>query len=384
MRVHSKLIKLMPIFLLVNLICGCWDIKEIESINYVTGIGIDYVDQHFVLYAQMIDFTNVAKTETGKSDKPAQVWIGKTKGKTLKQAMNRLYSSMQGRTSWSHISCIIMSENALRTDFLTSTDAIGRYQEIRLTPWIFGTKEPLDQILTTPAFFNVSPLNTVSHEPVEDYKQRSYIAPTQFVKLTAQLTEPATTILLPSLSINRSTWKKNEQKEPKLFVDGAYAMSEGKLIGLLNNKKLTGLRWVEQKTKESFLAITKNGEDAAVLSLEHPKVRKSMKIVNGKPKFQLHIKLNGNVNEVYKEVTREELEKIAAEVVRTEVVTTFQNGLKINSDPYRLEHLLFKHKTGVWKRLKSSGDSLLNEHSLDSVTVKINLDHFGLKILPLK
>jgi Ger(x)C family germination protein len=332
----------------------------------------------------LLDFTSVARTEAGKSDKPAQIWIGKAKGKTLKLAMNSLNASSQERMSWSHLSTIILSDNALKAGILTSTDIIGRYQEIRPIPWIFGTKVPIDQLLVTSAFFNASPLITISHDPLEDYKQRSYIVPTRFFGFIMQFTEPATTILLPSLSIDSSTWKKNKKEDPKMFVDGAFAMSDGKHISFLSNKKLLGLRWTEEKTKSSPVVITKNGEDAAVLSLEHPKVRKSVRIVNGIPKYQLHIKLSGNVTEVLKEMTKDEIEKKATEVVRTEILTTYQDGLKMKSDLFSLEHLLFKHETRVWKKLKQSGQSMLDENSLDSVSVEIYLDHIGMKFLPLE
>jgi len=384
LRSYIQHVKLTCVFLILVLICGCWDIKEIENINYVTAIGIDYTDQQFVLYAQMLDFSAVAKTESAKSDKRSQVWIGKAKGKTLNLAMNDLYATAQERTSWSHVSSIIVSERALESGILKTDDLIGRYWEIRLTPWIFGTKEKIEQLLAIQAFFNLSQRNTLSHEPIETYDQRSYLVPIRFLKFMSQSSEPGTTVLLPSLAINSTTWTKNEKKDSKMFVDGAFVLSDGKLRGLLNNQKILGLRWVERKTWRSPVAITIHGKDAAVVSLGHPRVRKYVTLSNGKPKYHLHIKLSGNVTEILREISRREIEEKAAEVVRNEILNTYRNGLKINADLFSLEHLLFKHHTRTWKEIKRSGLHMIDENSIPTVKVEIKLDHVGMKTFPLK
>ncbi|MGM1044547.1 MAG: Ger(x)C family spore germination protein [Bacillota bacterium] len=384
MRVYLRLIKITSALMLLNLLCGCWDIKEVQDVNYITALGIDYEDGNFIVYTQMLDFSYVAKAETGKSDKPAQVWTGKTSGKTLNLAISQIFNSAQERTVWSHISCIIMSENYLKTDILKNNDTINRYQEVRWTPWVFGTKESIERLLTTTAFFNLSPLKTLLHEPSQEYKQKSQIAPIRFFNFISQLTEPATTAILPNLAIDSSTWKLNEKKDPKLIIDGGYAMSEGKYNGLLNDKELSGLRWLQEEMRRSPIAVKKDGVYTAFVYLEDPKIRRSLKMVHGVPRYQVHIEFRANVTEALAEITETEIEKMAAEVIKQEILDTYNNGLKIKSDIYSLKHLLFKQKTGIWKKLQQSGDDLLDENSLDLVTVKVNLEYVGMTKLPKK
>ncbi|UNK20978.1 Ger(x)C family spore germination protein [Paenibacillus sp. N3/727] len=385
MRVYLRLIKITVALLLLNLLSGCWDIKEIQDVNYITALGIDYEDGNFIIYTQMLDFSYVAKAETGKSDKPAQVWTGKTTGKTLNMAISQVFNSAQERTVWSHISCIIMSENYLKTDIVKNTDTLNRYQEVRWTPWVFGTKESIERLLTTTAFFNLSPLKTLLHEPLQEYKQKSYIVPVRYFDFVAQLTEPATTALLPNLTIDSSTWKLNKKNDPKLIIDGAYALSsEGKYNGLLKNNELSGLRWLQEETRRSSINVKKDGVHAAFVYLEDPKIRRSLKMVHGVPRYQVHIESRANVTEALTEITETEIEKLAAEVIKQEILDTYNNGLKIKSDVYSLEHLLFKQKTGIWKQLQQSSDDLLDENSLDFVTVKVNIEFVGMMKLPKK
>lgn len=48
------------------LLTGCWDIREVQDINYISAIGVDYKDGEYIIYAQMLDFSSVAKQEGGE------------------------------------------------------------------------------------------------------------------------------------------------------------------------------------------------------------------------------------------------------------------------------------------------------------------------------
>lgn len=351
--------------------------------NYITAIGIDQEDGDFVVYTQMMDFTAVAKSETGKAEKPPQVWTSKTRGKTFDMAVNAIYDSAQVRTSWSHISCILISDTVLKSKVLTKLDTIGRYQEIRMTPWVYGTNESIEQLFNVPAFFNLSPLNTIAHEPSEEYKQRSYIVPIRYFDFMALITEPASTVLLPNLSIDKGTWSLNQKENPKLVINGVFAISEVVSKGFFPNDKLTGLRWLEPDTKRSHVMITnKSGEYAGNIVLSNPKVRKELSIVNGMPQFRINVKLEGNVVEALDNMNKTEMENQAAAEVREEIISTFKNGIALKTDLYSLEHVLFKKDTRRWKKIHQTSVQTMDAGSLETVHVEVHLDHAGMKLLP--
>ena len=243
-------------------------------------------------------------------------------------AVNAIYDSAQLRTSWSHISCILISDTVLKSKVLTKLDTIGRYQEIRMTPWVYGTNESIEQLFNVPAFFNLSPLNTLAHEPSEEHKQRSYIVPIRYFDFMALITEPASTVLLPNLSIDKGTWSLNQKENPKLVINGVFAISEVVSKGFFPNDKLAGLRWMETDTKRSPVTITnKNGEYAGLVVLSKPKIRKKLNIVNGMPQFRVNVKLHGNVVEALDDMNKTEMEMKAAARVREEIISTFKNGI---------------------------------------------------------
>lgn len=382
MKNYISMIKLMWLMVVLHMLTGCWDIKEVQDMNYITAIGIDQQDGQFVVYTQMMDFTAIAKSESGKASTPPQVWTSKTRGKTFDTAINAMYNSSQVRTSWSHVSCILISDSVLKSKVLTKLDTIGRYQEIRMTPWVYGTKDPIEELFNIPAFFNLSPLHTLAHDPAEEYKQKSYIRPIRYFDFMSLITEPASTVLLPNLSVDNKTWSLNQKEDPKLIINGVFAISEGVSKGLFNNDKLTGLRWVETSTKRSPLPLMdKDGEYAGVVVLTNPKVRKKLDIVNGTPKYRVHVKLHGNVVEALDDMNKSQMEIQVADEVRSEIMDTYRNGAAAHTDLYSLEHVLFKKDNQLWKKMRQTPAELIDPDALETVRVEVHLDHAGMKLL---
>ncbi|GAB6930511.1 Ger(x)C family spore germination protein [Paenibacillus sp. JCM 10914] len=382
MRNHVQLFKLIVVLMSLHLLTGCWDIKEIQDINYITAIGVDYEDDHYILYSQMIDFTSIAKTEGGKSATPSQIWVSRTTGKTLDAAINNIYDSAQVRTIWGHISSIVISERALSQGVIYKMDTIARFQEVRMTPWVYGTRDSIEELFYTPAFFNLSPLNTMLHEPLEEYKQKSVIAPIRFFDFAAEVTEPGYTVILPNLTINKVTWSTQDKRDPKLAIDGAFMLSEDKLLGYLDNVKLSGLRWMSHFTRRSHLPIHNEGNYSGVVVLKNPRIRKELVMEQGKPVFNIHVRLHGNVVEILEKYSKHELENQAAVQVRKEILDTFNNSINIKADVYSLEHVFFKKNMKLWRQQQGKEGMLhIDGESLNAVKVEVFLDHVGMKVL---
>ena len=56
-------IRILVILLLTIVLSSCWDENQPERMLYINGIGIDYKDGKYELYAQFANFANLGKTE---------------------------------------------------------------------------------------------------------------------------------------------------------------------------------------------------------------------------------------------------------------------------------------------------------------------------------
>lgn len=97
------------------LMSGCWDVTEPQRMYYVQGVGVDYKDNEYTAYLQIINFANVAKTESANPE-AAPTEIGQAKGKTIEEAIYKLYRSMDQEVFWGHMTFLLFSESAMKDE----------------------------------------------------------------------------------------------------------------------------------------------------------------------------------------------------------------------------------------------------------------------------
>lgn len=361
------------------LLAGCWDIKSLQDVNYFTGIGIDYENERYEMYIQQLDFSSVAKSEGGKSDRPAVVWVGQASGKTLSEAIIELYQTTQQAVFWGHLNSIVFSKKALEhADLLGVIDSLIRYPEIRYTPWVYGTDKPLRELYTTRPFFNLSPMNSILYAPETNYNQRPIIAPMRMSSFVRSLREPGQTTLLPSLSITSHTWTQNRKPDPKLEINGVFVLRNTKYLEWLPAEKLLGVRWLVNKKQGSRLMLTEDDERVATVRLSKPKTKVRIEMGSGEPVFNVEVEAAATVVEMWKEKTEAELEKLAGEQMRDQIRTSHSLGLEIHADILGLEHRLYRRDYAAWKRLTADGHTPLASLRLGEVKTTVKIANSGM------
>ena len=359
------------------LLTGCWNLRTIQDIYYATAIGFDYKDGKYIVHAQMIDFMTVAKSETGKPTEPIAIWVGTGRGDTPIDAYNDLYRSSQLRIFYGQINAVVVSENLMKERIYEISELPRRYFEMRYTPWVFGTKLPIDKIFSVTPLFNLSPLASILHQPQESYKQLSMIAPITMREFFSSYPEPARTTLFPSLTIENNNWKSDMKPSEKLEIDGIFAFQHERYLGWFDIKQLSGLRWVERQTVRSPVLLQNGETNIASVSLEKPKVRITPQWTAGSPRFRVHVKLRGIISEMMEQTPERELEKLAEDLIKHELTRTYKLGLEKDADLLQLEDALYRKKNRQWKRWKQEGDGKLHDDSLAEVDVKVNIVHKG-------
>lgn len=365
--------------ILLGLLTGCWDAKEIQDINYITALGIDYAQDEYVVYAQMMDFTSVAKQEGGKPSQKASVWVSKSTGLSVNDALQKMYRTAQQLMYYSHINAIIYSEAVLKRGPEVIFDLTNRYREIRYTKWAYSSRESMEKILSVTPFFNESPLSSILHEPKETYKQSSYIVPVQFQRFISYYYERGKSSYLPSLAMNSSIWKENLKSHTLLEIEGCFFMDHsGVLKGFLSQEDLTGLRWVNPKTVRTPVILTHDAKIVASIVVHKPKVVIEPGTSGNKPVFNLHIRLKGSLNELAQNVSEAKLKELAERQIVKDIRNTYEAGIKSQIDVYDLGYSLYLNNPAKWKMYFGKDSKFpLQRASLQTIDVQINIENTG-------
>ncbi|MFE5317916.1 Ger(x)C family spore germination protein [Paenibacillus sp. NPDC056579] len=377
----KKVLLLLITLGLTLLLPACWNAKDIQNMAYVTALGLDYQDGKYISYVQVLNFANVARTDTSQLGKTIPVWIGKGEGKTVTESFNSIYSTSQIRVFWGHVRTIVCSESLLSNPqrIKEAYDMVNRYREIRYNVLLYGTKEPLKNIFVQKSILNLSPLDTVMFSPSQVFSQRSYVVPVYGYKVIAQFNELGDGAMMPSIAIDRKSWSEDKKLKGMLRIDGGYFFYNQNLRGWLSESDLRGYRWMQPRLERSPINIfdSDNHHPVAVIVIIHPKSKIKPYFKDGKVYFNISIRVQGYLDEFTDDLSEIELEEKAANQIKEEVRYSFKKGLQIRSDVLKLEEALYRNYPKRFHELKQDDELLINEDSLKQIDVKVKLLHTG-------
>ncbi|WP_419887192.1 Ger(x)C family spore germination protein [Neobacillus niacini] len=353
------------------------DIGEIENQNFATAIGVDYRDGEYYVYIQMIGLSAVAKKE-GIDKAPPEVYVSETRGKTFIDGFFKAYHTAQERFLWANVTAIVLSENVLKKGMGSVFDGLTRYYEFRPTPWMFGTKDSVVDILSTTGFFNQSPLDTILHSPESSYEQSSSLRPIKLNRFAREFFEPARTTYLPSLTVDDTQWKNNKKNEAKLAIDGAFVLHDNEYKGFFALEKLKGLRWLTPETVRAAILLPTKNNPEFITVLEDQMFQIQPVMQNGDFRFNILYFANGIVSNRMRNNTIhvEAMEEFVRKGIISEIRQLYQLGLEHNIDFLNLQHQLYRKYNLEWKK-QNDQDTLLREDSIKSFEVHITLQHAG-------
>ncbi len=372
--------KIWPALLsIVLLLTGCWDVKEVQSVNFVTALGVDYVKDHYVIYAQMLDFTEISKQDSPSSTGEAKIWIGKAEGKTMAEAFNNLYPASQQRTLWTHVKTIVFSKSLLEDHLPDTIASLLRSRDLRYTPWVFGTDQQIDKLLSSISLLNHSVMNSELMDPMEVYRQYSAVEPVQMIKLVNGVNEPAARVLLPSVTSTNAVWQDKMEPISLVKLNGAYLISGGKNRGFVDSRSMGGIKYVAFKKMFKY-PLTLNMPDGSlvVVNVVNSKSKTNLSIKSGVPAAHMKVKARIHVVEVApsSKATAKKIKELAKAAIEQEIRTTFATAQQQNLDVFGLEKKLYRSHNSRWKQLHaSSQESMISKLALDKVEVNIKVVH---------
>ncbi|WP_100403224.1 Ger(x)C family spore germination protein [Bacillus sp. FJAT-42315] len=376
MKLYVKYVLLCTTFFISLLpLAGCWDANEPERMVYIQGLGVDYKDGEFVVYLQMLNPGLIAKSEATSGVQQSTVVVGRGSGKTVNEAAFDVYRSSQRRLFWGHLSFFIFTEEALKNKALEKTiDLFDRYRETRYGIDIFATKEPLFDMMTTLPALKASTAYTKLNEPEASYKQSSFVKHVDMRELLIALNEPPHETTIPYVEITKKSWKSDEGMKPAIQMAGIASITTKKLKDVISYENMKGLRWLNNDLKRAELSIKVKELDISLL-VEKVKAKKKP-IVKGN---DIHFKLSIDVTVLLREIATErklnEIEKSAEKVIKQEVIAVYKEGLKTDSDLFRLSETLYREDVQAWKKINKNGKIPLTTDSIrpSDIQVKVKM-----------
>ncbi|GAB0171607.1 Ger(x)C family spore germination protein [Lysinibacillus sp. CTST325] len=362
------------------LLSGCWDVNEAQRMYYVDGIGIDYKDGQYKIYLQLINFTNVAKSEYPNPE-TIQAEVGQSGGKTLEEALFKLFRSVDQKVFWGHMTFIIFSEEALKNkNALSVIDTVLRYRETRYQIWTYCTQDPIKDILLITPILNKPLISSKLSTPLDTADEETFVEPVNFRNLVIGLNEPNHEIGIPYVTINKS-WKTAEQQGQETALTGVGVLSKSGFKGFIKNGAARGMQWMHNRTHRGELTfkLDDNETDYLTATLEKIKVDIEPLVKNDQVTFDVVVKLNATLNGFKTNISEDEIRKKIIKEVKKEIRRTYEEALAKDIDIYRLSEHLYRKNVKVWKKLEKDGKIPLTPSTISKLEIDVHQVNSGRK-----
>ncbi|MFF5994477.1 Ger(x)C family spore germination protein [Lysinibacillus sp. KU-BSD001] len=348
---------------------GCWDVREPERMYYVFGVGVDYVDEEYIVYMQLIDFTNVAKTEQPNPE-VVQTEIGIARGATIAKAFFNMYHSLDMRLFWGHLSFVVLSNEALKEGRANLVvDSFNRYRETRYEIWVYGTGDDLSELMLVAPVLNKPISLSKLTIPFNSFSQDSFLVPIDFRQFNIALNEPNYSIAIPYIKLSKD-WKSQKETQKAIEFEGVAITARDGLKEIFKEEEIEGLRFMNNETKRGQLTYSINDKPVTVV-VENIKVNVKATPKNEKFVFDVTIKLDAIASDFHTEITKKQIQETVIKEVEKKVEETYQHALKNNIDIYNLSNYAYKQNVKHWKQVEKDGQVPLDADSIASIEVYI-------------
>jgi len=363
---------LILLFVFTTLLSGCWDVTEPQRMYYVHALGIDFKDDQYETYMQIIDFTNIAKSEQPNNPDAQQAEIGHAKGKTIEESLFDLYHSIDQKAFWGHITYIVLSEEVMKSNKVNQViDFLTRFRETRYQIWVYGTKEPLDDLLVVTPINNKALTLSKLGDPLNSFKQESFVRPINLRELVIGLNEPNHEVYLPLVTIDKG-WVTSKGDSESIELKGITILSKEGLKGSITEDKVNGIKWMTNKTiRGEITGLMGVNNTYVTVTLEHIKVEIKPVVKNENVQFDIEIKMEANVLGITEKITTAEIRQEVKKQVKKEVMETYKEALALDTDLYRLSEQLYRKDVKTWKKLEKNGKIELTEDSIRNINVTV-------------
>ncbi|PWV95546.1 Ger(x)C family germination protein [Paenibacillus cellulosilyticus] len=371
--------KLVLALLAALMLGGCWDKVDLQDIGYLTAIGVDYKDEKFILYGEMVGFSTVAKTEGGGQFSGPLKWIGHSTGDTVLYAFEELAKSSQYQLSLDNLKSLVIHERAMvKMDEIL--DAMNRQRASRYTVWLFGTRDDLHDFFATDAIFSHSPLVSIMYTPDLMHQQASMHRPLTMQLFLQDLDERAYTTELTNLSSERGKWAADKKALNLNVARGCFLFVNRKKVGYLTEEEMVGLRWVQPDFKKELLSLRVNNKPVTV-GVDRVSSRLTSRLQSNSTSFKLRVKLFIHAVELEGQQNDKDIEQSVSDKVKDEIKRTYEAGLLQRADVYQTKLNLYRYHTAFWKKHASSNEWLpgKGDLSIEVTTKLVNTGKYKLK-----
>ena len=350
--------RLIVIMLVIFIITGCYDRKELNNISILSAMEIDKVEGNFIVKAQVVNPQPSDKSSVNQV--PFVVYTGK--GNSIQEAYRNIKLQSPRYLYPDHLQVMLVSDKLAKEDISQILDFYLRDPFVRTEFKVLVSRS--DDVLSV-----LTPIDELSSESIlgslkTNNKFLGVSNIVTFNELTSMKLNPNREIVLPSIFLeNKSKIEDEKENTDKTNVDSMYKLGG---LAVFKNNNLIG--YLTDSESISY-NIVKNNTDNTIIKYDCGSEQYiSFEMVDNKSKFVIKnekIKIVGNISLIINEMVCDiDLEdKDNFDVLNRNVQKYINNNLlndinnirnKYNSDVFGFLDEIYKHDYNYYLKVKDN------------------------------
>jgi spore germination protein KC len=360
------------ILVIIFLLTGCYDQKELNSIAIMTATEINKIDNEFIVNVQVVNPQSSDKTVNIQA--PFVVYTGT--GKTIHEAYRQIKLQSSRYLYPNHMEILIINEKLAKEDVSQIIDFFLRIPDVRTEFYVLiGKNENIINITT--------PIDDVSGTSIVDTMKTNnkYLGITNFVTFNEFANMDLNKnleVILPSIEAKNYTKEsetientKNTKIESIYQLGNLTVFKDNKLEGYLTEDQSISYNII--KNKAEAILITYNCDNNKYMSIEATDIKTDISTKN--KKIDIKVNMTGNINETMcdiklnNEKNIKKIEKSLNKYVKNKIEASINDIRKeYNSDVFGFLDLIYKTDYNTYKKIKN------NWYEKEYKNIKINID----------
>jgi spore germination protein KC len=379
---------------------GCWDMREINDLGFVTAVGVDKAQppNKYTITVQIANAGSAsAKSDQGQTQ--TGVWVGTEEGKSIFAAVRNLVRISSRRVMWAHNNVVIIGESLAKEGILPVADFFTHNPELRMkTPVVVARGEAKDYILAKAGMETPSGLSFIYFNEYSRFLAETISS--NMLTLSAALANKYSELLMAAVNLKKaeetpeSSGKSSEGKESKTIdIAGAAVFRHDKLVGWLTPQETRGIAWILNENHDTIVTVIDPLHDNRSVAVETKGVKAGMiaKVVKGLPQVTIRISGGGSIVEEDGETSQgiNEVKKQVEGLLDRRIAADIRISLKKIQQEYKVDVIglaAFVHTQNNWEwenRLKYKWQEIFPRVPF-KVSVNMHIDSSKLKQEPAK
>ncbi|MDQ8735188.1 Ger(x)C family spore germination protein [Paenibacillus sp. LHD-38] len=382
---------LIPLLLVVMLalVTGCWNRRELNTLGIAIGIGIDKADDQYEVSAQVVAPGEAAGMK-GASGRPPVVLYHAT-GASVLEALRKMTKQSPRKIYGAHVRILVIGEPLAREGIADVLDLLSRDQEMRTDFYIIVAKHTKAKNILN-VMTPMEKLPAVNLFNALESSENAW-APTRKItlnELLSDLTSEGKQAILTGIELKgdeeAAGTKKNVEEidsSGRLQYTGLAAFSGDKLIGWLTELESKTYNYLTGHVKSTVGVV--NCPNGGSITLEVIRSKRTIKgkLENGKPSIEANLRIEANVGEVAcridltKTPTIEEIEQLANQRLQNFIEASIKKiQKKYKADIFGFGQAIHRSEPKLWKKIGKEWDAYFVKLPVN-VKVDVNIRRLG-------